>query len=390
MATTKGPKRVRPRPRPSTAAPLSSPGGAAVVVAAGGATLRGPGDDGLLWLSLARSLGRWSCCRRFSMSWWRRPTLWLSCCRRFSMSWCRRTTHSGCWPTPMLIRAALRCPALLCSATARHDRPAFESPRPPDTATRSVSRGASQERRGPTACVGGCAASGELRRADGPWPRRQALAASSVLQAAAGSVGLLAGAPSRRLPDRARSPPCLPVCGPSLSCLESAALLLVNQQPARPSPGQPARSLTTLRHVRPSCRLATSLAAEPATRRRAGLEGRGKDRCCCRSDIPLWLWRTAAAALSCLVVAIAAPGTGGAGGHKNRKKEQRVGGALFCAGPPATRGPPSAEQEPMGSTLRSRRGAGCCPSFLHSAQLTAAEPCASPCLPPLSAWATAR
>ena len=390
MATTKGPKRVRPRPRPSTAAPLSSPGAAAVVVAAGGATLRGPGDDGLLWLSLARSLGRWSCCRRFSMSWWRRPTLWLSCCRRFSMSWCRRTTHSGCWPTPMLIRAALRCPAPLCSATARHDRPAFESPRPPDTATRSVSRGASQERRGPTACVGGCAASGEPRRADGPWPRRQALAASSVLQAAAGSVGLLAGAPSRRLPDRARSPPCLPVCGPSLSCLESAALLLVNQQPARPSPGQPARSLTTLRHVRPSCRLATSLAAEPATRRRAGLAGRGKDRCCCRSDIPLWLWRTAAAALSCLVVAIAAPGTGGAGGHKNRKKEQRVGGALFCAGPPATRGPPSAEQEPMGSTLRSRRGAGCCPSFLHSAQLTAAEPCASPCLPPLSAWATAR
>ena len=188
----------------------------------------------------------------------------------------------------------------------------------------------------------------------------------------------------------ARLPPCLPVCGPSLSCLESAALLLVNQQPARPSPGQPARSLTTLRHVRPSCRLATSLAAEPATRRRAGLAGRGKDRCCCRSDIPLWLWRTAAAALSCLVVAIAAPGTGGAGGHKNRKKEQRVGGALFCAGPPATRGPPSAEQEPMGSTLRSRRGAGCCPSFLHSAQLTAAEPCASPCLPPLSAWATAR
>ena len=84
------------------------------------------------------------------------------------------------------------------------------------------------------------------------------------------------------------------------------------------------------------------------------------------------------------------PGTGGARGHKNRKKEQRVGGALFCAGPPATRGPPSAEQEPMGSTLRSRRGAGCCPSFLHSAQLTAAEPCASPCLPPLSAWATAR
>ena len=286
------------------------------------------------------------------------------------------------------------CPALPCSALLGHcpprPAPAFESPRPPDTATRSVSRGASQERRGPTACVGGCAASGELRRADGPWPRRQALAASSVLQAAAGSVGLLAGAPSRRLPDRARSPPCLPVCGPSLSCLESAALLLVNQQPARPSPGQPARSLTTLRHVRPSCRLATSLAAEPATRRRAGLEGRGKDRCCCRSDIPLWLWRTAAAALSCLVVAIAAPGTGGAGGHKNRKKEQRVGGALFCAGPPATRGPPSAEQEPMGSTLRSRRGAGCCPSFLHSAQLTAAEPCASPCLPPLSAWATAR
>ena len=46
----------------------------------------------LLWLSLARSLGRGSCCRRFSMSWWRRPTLWLSCCRRFSMSWCRRTT----------------------------------------------------------------------------------------------------------------------------------------------------------------------------------------------------------------------------------------------------------------------------------------------------------
>ena len=48
MATAKGPKRVRPRPRPSTAAPLSSPGGAAVVVVAGGAALRGPGDDGLL------------------------------------------------------------------------------------------------------------------------------------------------------------------------------------------------------------------------------------------------------------------------------------------------------------------------------------------------------
>ena len=329
MATTKGPKRVRPRPRPSTAAPLSSPGAAAVVVAAGGATLRGPGDDGLLWLSLARSLGRWSCCRRFSMSWWRRPTLWLSCCRRFSMSWCRRTTHSGCWPTPMLIRAALRCPALLCSATARHDRPAFESPRPPDTATRSVSRGASQERRGPTACVGGCAASGELRRADGPWPRRQALAASSVLQAAAGSVGLLAGAPSRRLPDRARSPPCLPVCGPSLSCLESAALLLVNQQPARPSPGQPARSLTTLRHVRPSCRLATSLAAEPATRRRAGLEGRGKDRCCCRSDIPLWLWRTAAA-LSCLVVAITGRGRAEQEGTRTEKKSRGSVGPSFA------------------------------------------------------------
>ena len=330
MATTKGPKRVRPRPRPSTAAPLSSPGAAAVVVAAGGATLRGPGDDGLLWLSLARSLGRWSCCRRFSMSWWRRPTLWLSCCRRFSMSWCRRPTHSGCWPTPMLIRAAALPCALLCSATARHDRPAFESPRPPDTATRSVSRGASQERRGPTACVGGCAASGEPRRADGPWPRRQALAASSVLQAAAGSVGLLAGAPSRRLPDRARSPPCLPVCCPSLSCPESAALLLVNQQPARPSPGQPARSLTTLRHVRPSCRLATSLAAEPATRRRAGLEGRGKDRCCCRSDIRLWLWRTAAAALSCLVVAIAGRGRAEQEGARTEKKSRGSVGPSFA------------------------------------------------------------
>ena len=68
------------------------------------------------------------------------------------------------------------------------------------------------------------------------------------------------------------------------------------------------------------------------------------------------------------------PGTGGARGHKKRKKraEGRWGPLLrWSAGD--QRRPPSAEQEPMGSTLRSRRGAGCCPSFLHSAQLTAAE-----------------
>ena len=391
MATTKGPKRVRPRPRPSTAAPLSSPGAAAVVVAAGGATLRGPGDDGLLWLSLARSLGRWSCCRRFSMSWWRRPTLWLSCCRRFSMSWCRRTTHSGCWPTPMLIRAALRCPALLCSATARHDRPAFESPRPPDTATRSVSRGASQERRGPTACVGGCAASGELRRADGPWPRRQALAASSVLQAAAGSVGLLAGAPSRRLPDRARSPPSLPACLRPVTVLPGVGRPAARQSATGTAIAGPAGQILDDPAPRPpvlsACHVPCGGACDK-TEGRPGGKGKGSlllsirhptlaladGRCCV--ELPRRRDHR--------------PGTGGARGRKNRKKEQRVGGALLCAGPPATRGPPSAEQEPMGSTLRSRRGAGCCPSFLHSAQLTAAEPCASPCLPPLSAWATAR
>ena len=114
----------------------------------------------LLWLSLARSLGRGSCCRRFSMSWWRRPTLWLSCCRRFSMSWCRRTTLwllADCW---------CRLDSGLCSATARHDQTAFGSPRPPGTAARSVSRGASQGRRGPTTCCGSCAVSGELRAAE--------------------------------------------------------------------------------------------------------------------------------------------------------------------------------------------------------------------------------
>ena len=179
MATTKGPKRVRPRPRPSTAAPLSSPGAAAVVVAAGGATLRGPGDDGLLWLSLARSLGRWSCCRRFSMSWWRRPTLWLSCCRRFSMSWCRRTTHSGCWPTPMLIRAALRCPALLCSATARHDRPQPSSRPGPPTLQLAPSRAERAKRDGGLRRASGavlrrasCAEQTDLGPADRPWRHR--------------------------------------------------------------------------------------------------------------------------------------------------------------------------------------------------------------------------
>ena len=35
--------------------------------------------------------------------------------------------------------------------------------------------------------------------------------------------------------------------------------------------------------------------------------------------------------------------------------------------------PSRRDQQPTGSTLRSRRGAGCCPSFLHSAQLTAAR-----------------
>ena len=67
-------------------------------------------------------------------------------------------------------------------------------------------------------------------------------------------------------------------------------------------------------------------------------------------------------------------GTGGA--------ESRKGAGGSCARPrtrsdarcsagdrrPASR----REQQPTGSTLRSRRGAGCCPSFLHSAQLTAA------------------
>ena len=140
------------------------------------------------------------------------------------------------------------CPALPCSALLGHcpprPAPAFESPRPPGTATRSVSRGASQERRGPTACVGGCAASGELRRADGPWPRRQALAASSVLQAAAGSVGLLAGAPSRRLPDRARLPACLlPVtvlAGVGRPAARQSAISTAIAEPASPLLDDPA------------------------------------------------------------------------------------------------------------------------------------------------------
>ena len=66
---------------------------------------------------------------------------------------------------------------------------------------------------------------------------------------------------------------------------------------------------------------------------------------------------------------------------KSRNKESRGSarpstrsdaGPLLRAAPPATGGPPPAEQQPMGSTLRSRRGAGCCPSFLHSVQLTTA------------------
>ena len=167
-ATTKGPKRVRPRPRPSTAAPLFSPGGCCC----GGGGGRG---------GAARS-------------WRRRPPLAVPCSLPRSVVVLPPLQHelvaaadslavvlpalqhelvpahdSGCWPTPMLIRAAaLPCSALLCSATARHDQPAFEPPRPPGTAARSVSRGASQGRRGPTTRVGGCAVSGELRRADGP------------------------------------------------------------------------------------------------------------------------------------------------------------------------------------------------------------------------------
>ena len=282
-------------------------------------------DDGIpLELPIDRMQG-------LASSGWLKAARTKQCCRQTCAAVVpTRSAREGRWLAAP--------PRKTCPAPGRHRRPPrcrlhrsrskkFRSAA--RTATRSVSRGASQERRGPTACVGGCAASGELRRADGPWPRRQALAASSVLQAAAGSVGLLAGAPSRRLPDRARSPPCLPVCGPSLSCLESAALLLVNQQPARPSPGQPARSLTTLRHVRPSCRLATSLAAEPATRRRAGLEGRGKDRCCCRSDIRLRLWRMAAA-LSCLVVAITGRGRAEQEGARTEKKSRGSVGPSFA------------------------------------------------------------
>ena len=197
---------------------------------------------------------------------------------------------------------------------------------------------------------------------------------------------------------------CLPVCCPSLSWLESAALLLVSRQSARPSPSQPARSLTTLRYVpaRLDSLPPTSLAAGGRHGRQGG-GGRhgGRERIAAAVDPTSdsgsggWLLRCAAGRRS---PNSCSPrrrdhrpvGDGRSKRAQETKKEQRVGGALFCAGPPATRAPPSAEQEPMGSTLRSRRGAGCCPSFLHSAQLTAAEPCASPCLPPLSAWATAR
>ena len=307
-----------------------------MVVVAGGAALRGPGDDGLLWLSLARSLGRWSCCRRFSMSWWRRPTLWLSCCRRFSMSWCRRTTLAVGRRRLRIRAAALPGSALLCSATARHDQPALESPRPPGTAARSVSRGASQGRRGPTTCCGSCAVSGELRRADGRT-LAAGTTASSVLQAAAGSVGLLAGAPSRRLPDRARLPACLLPVTVLLPGVESAALLLVNQQSARPSPSQPASPLLDDPALRPP--VLTACHPRPL-RRRAGMadkaegaglgEGKGSlllstrhptlalalaDGCCVA--LPAADRGTAAR----LVVATTGrPGTGGARGHKKRKK----------------------------------------------------------------------
>ena len=205
-ATTKGPKRVRPRPRPSTAAPLFSPGGCCC----GGGGGRG---------GAARS-------------WRRRPPLAVPCSLPRSVVVLPPLQHelvaaadslavvlpalqhelvpahdSGCWPTPMLIRAA----ALPCSALLGHCPPrpaslrAARAPRhcsslrlarsePRETGTYDARRG--------LCCVGRAA------------PSRRTLTAgttaSSVLQAAAGSVGLLAGAPSRRrLPDRARLPACL-------------------------------------------------------------------------------------------------------------------------------------------------------------------------------------
>ena len=394
-ATTKGPKRVRPRPRPSTAAPLFSPGGCCC----GGGGGRG---------GAARS-------------WRRRPPLAVPCSLPRSVVVLPPLQHelvaaadslavvlpalqhelvpahdSGCWPTPMLIRAAaLPCsarplPATTSQPSSRPGPPALQLA--PSRAERAKGDGDLRRASGAVLCRASCAEQTDpdgrddgIERAAGGRRERGPPCRGPVTAEAAGS----------------RSPACLSNCCPSLSCLESAALLLANQQSARPSPSQPASSLTTLRAT--SARLDSLPCHVPCgggqacpTRRRGQARGKGKDRCCCRSDSGSggWLLRCAAGRRSRNG---GSPrrrkhraGTGGARGRKKRKKEQRVGGALFCAGPPATRGPPSAEQEPMGSTLRSRRGAGCCPSFLHSAQMTAAEPCASPCLPPLSAWATAR
>ena len=138
---------------------------------------------------------------------------------------------------------------------------------------------------------------------------------------------------------------CLPVCCPSLSWLESAALLLVSRQSARPSPSQPARSLTTLRYVpaRLDSLPPTSLAAGGRHGRQGG-GGRhgGRERIAAAVDPTSdsgsggWLLRCAAGRRSPrtaarLVGAITGrPGTGGARGHKKRKKSRGSVGPSFA------------------------------------------------------------
>ena len=191
----------------------------------------------LLWLSLARSLGRGSCCRRFSMSWWRRPTLWLSCCPALQHELVP-AHDSGCWPTAgadSTLASARPLPATTRQPSGRPGPPALQLA--PSRAERAKGDGGLRRAAGAVLCRASCAP-----------PSRRTLTtgttASSVLQAAAGSVGLLAGAPSRRLPDRARLPACLlPVtvlAGVGRPAARQSAISTAIAEPASPLLDDPA------------------------------------------------------------------------------------------------------------------------------------------------------
>ena len=145
---------------------------------------------------------------------------------------------SGCWPTAgadSTLASARPLPATTRQPSGRPGPPALQLA--PSRAERAKGDGGLRRAAGAVLCRASCAP-----------PSRRTLTtgttASSVLQAAAGSVGLLAGAPSRRLPDRARLPACLlPVtvlAGVGRPAARQSAISTAIAEPASPLLDDPA------------------------------------------------------------------------------------------------------------------------------------------------------